>query len=139
MCTNSVGLILQFAMSQPITSKLALVASLMDSFVRSDNEALSVSYSTLSVQYRLLLDQVHHERAQLRLAQARIRELEFDLRSALDHNERLVEFNYVLEVSILDCASHPTVNPVARRLDFEDVIDLTTDEDIDLDEDDVEL
>lgn len=125
-------------MSQPITSKLALVASLMDQHVRADNNHLNLALGELGRQYRVLLDELHRERHQVRLSAARIRELEFDLRSVLDANERLVENNYALEISILDCPRHAevVVRDVQRRLDFE-VVDLTTDEE--LDEDDVEL
>ena len=145
----SLMVILQFTMDsppqtppQPITSKLAIVAARMDDFLRQDNARFSHANAMLGVHYRLLLDELLQAQQALRLRDARIRELEFDLRSALDHNERLVEFNYVLEVSILDCDHHQHIphNSVARRLSFEsETIDLTSDEELVLDADDVEL
>jgi hypothetical protein len=125
-----------------ITSKLVLVAELMDQSLRQDNTNFFRANRELGVQYRLLLDQYLASEASLRQHGARIRELEFDLRSALDHNERLVEFNYTLEVSILDCDHHAHIvpNAVARRLSFgSDIIDLTSDEELLTDPEDVEL
>lgn len=141
-------------MPQPITSKLALVASLMDSFVRADNKALHEASDTMSAQYRALLDLTNRLQQQALLAERRISELEFDLRDTLDHNERLVETIYNLETSILNCENHAGRNiifnvppPVQRRLSFgaevdlfaNEVIDLTSDSETETDIDDVEL
>lgn len=146
-------------MSQPITSKLAIVASLMDSFVRQDNKALHTEADMMAAQYRALLQTTDRFQASLLAAQRRISELEYDLRDTLDRNERLVELVYNLETSILNCDDHPgrdiifQVPPPAVRMGrhvartlFGDDLDLFANETIDLtssdeetDIDDVEL
>lgn len=139
-------------MSQPITSKLAIVASLMDTFVRQDNKALHTESQMMSAQYRALLQTCDRFQASLLAAQRRISELEYDLRDTLDRNERLVELVYNLETSILNCDDHAGRDiifqvppPVARTL-FGEELDLFANETIDLtssdeedDIDDVEL
>lgn len=134
--------ILQFAMAQPITSKLATVASLMDDFTRLENNALLDNAIQQGRQLAQLLDERSILITNLNNAISRINELEQDLRATFDHNERLVEQIYTLEVSILDCPTHAHrfaspeeqavffgLPPTARRLDFE-VVDLTTDEEL---------
>lgn len=139
-------------MPQPITSKLAIVAQLMDSFVRQDNKALHTEADMMAAQYRALLTTCDRFQQALLGAQRRISELEYDLRDTLDRNERLVELVYNLETSILNCDDHPGRDiifqvppPVARTL-FGDALDLFANETIDLtssdeetDIDDVEL
>lgn len=129
-------------MAQPITSKLATVAELMDDFTRLENNALLNNAIEQGRQLGQLLDERSTLIANLNNALARINELEQDLRTAFDHNERLVEQIYTLEVSILECPTHAArfatpeeqaaffgLPPTARRLDFE-MIDLTTDEEL---------
>lgn len=131
-------------MSQPITSKLAIVASLMDTWVRADNKALHVRADIMAAQYRALLDLTDRLQRQKLAAERRISELEFDLRDAMDHNERLVELVYNLESSILNCDVHQDRDvifqvppPVVRRLSFgDDELDLFANEVIDLTSDD---
>lgn len=129
-------------MSQPITSKLATVASLMDDFTRLENNALLDNAIQQGQQIQHLLDERSVLLTNLNHAIARINELEQDLRATFDHNERLVEQIYTLEVSILECPTHAHrfatpeeqvaffgLPPTARRLDFE-VVDLTTDDEL---------
>ena len=138
--------IIQFAfyctMPQPITSKLAVVAGLMDQFVRSENEAYQRNSDVMAAQYRALLEMTQRFQERMYAAERRISELEFDLRDALDHNERLIGTVYNLENSILECETHPGRDiifsippPVARRLDFDlvahEVIELSSDSDDD--------
>jgi predicted DNA-binding ArsR family transcriptional regulator len=138
-------------MPQPISSKLATVAQLMDHFILEDNYAhvheqaiLVDTIHRLSEQVRLLCEQVTTLQASNR-AQAD------DLHDTLNQNERLIEAVYRLETSILDCEGHPgrellfSVPPTAmRRLSFgeaDEIIDLTTssDEETEMDIHDVEL
>ena len=140
-------------MPQPITSKLAVVAGLMDTFVRSENQAYQQNADVMAAQYRALLEMTHRLQERMNLAERRVAELEFDLRDALDHNERLIGTVYNLENSILECDNHPGRDiifsippPVARRLDFDlmahEVIEISSDSDDDsqmTEEDEVEL
>lgn len=130
-------------MAQPITSKLAIVASLMDKWVRDDNKALHVRADVMAAQYRALLELTDRLQRQALAAERRISELEFDLRDAMDHNERLVELVYNLETSILNCDNHQDRDviftvppPVVRRLSFGSELDLFANEVIDLTSDD---
>lgn len=130
-------------MAQPITSKLAIVASLMDKWVRDDNKALHVRADVMAAQYRALLELTDRLQRQALAAERRVSELEYDLRDAIDHNERLVELVYNLETSILNCDNHQDRDvifqvppPVVRRLSFGDELDLFANEVIDLTSDD---
>lgn len=141
-------------MSQPITSKLAIVASLMDKWVRNENKALHTQSDVMAAQYRALLDLTDRLQRQKLAAERRISELEFDLRDSLDHNERLVELVYNLESSILNCDNHQDRDvifqvppPVVRRLSFgseldlfaNEVIEISSDEETEVEPEDAEL
>lgn len=136
------------AQQQPITSKLAVVASLMDNFVRMENYALDVTLTSHAQQLQAQADIIRHMDIQLAQSTRRIFELEDLFLESLDRNEGLAQLIAALEASILDCphAHSNTLRvsvPVARRLNFEnEIIDLTTDEELtdsDIDIDDVEL
>lgn len=119
-------------MPQPITSKIAIVAQCMDSFVRAENDALTTLAVDQNVQIDYLFQQVRDLSARLQRAVQRIHDLEHDLEVSLNHAEQLVEYANRLEVSILECPTHATrhLAPGAqRRLDFE-MIDLTTEEEV---------
>lgn len=118
-------------MSQPITSKLAIVAHCMDSFTRAENDALTSIAVDQNRQIHLLVIERDQLAGRLRLAFERINELEEAVENQLDHAEQLTAYIARLEASILDCP-HPTAHGVRaaqRRLDYE-MIDMTTEEEL---------
>lgn len=123
-------LICQFDMSQPITSKLAVVAQCMDSFVRAENDALTTFCVDQNRIIDLLRMSVLDLSNRLQRAAQRVHDLEVDLETSLDHNQQLVAYATQLEEHVLDCPYAPRLAPAAqRRLDFE-MIDLTTEEEV---------
>ncbi len=137
-------------MPQPITSKLATVAALMDNFILEDNFAHVQEQAILVDTIHRLSEQVRVLCEQVSLLQRSTAAQADDLHDTLNQNERLIETVYRLETSILDCEGHPgreqlfSVPPAMRRLSFgeaQDLIDLTTssDEEVEMDIEDVEL
>ena len=134
-------------MTQPITSKLAIVANIMDEYTRLENNAHLANAVEQGRQISYLTEERSAILFNLNRALARINELEQDLRMAFDHNERLVEQVYTLEVSILDCPSHDfrfasdqereqwvaAFAPIAAYAPNHEMIDLTSDEELESD------
>jgi len=129
-------------MTQPITSKLAVIAQCMDEYTRLENNAHLANAISQARQIDRLLEERSNLITNINNALSRINDLEEDLRATFDHNERLMEQIYNLEVSILDCPTHrfrfatPTERdvffnpePVLRAAEFE-VVDLTTDSEV---------
>lgn len=102
---------------------LALVAELMDDFLRVENTA----YWTEVLRLTGMLIEANRARF---LALDRVAQLEANLRRTLDENEALQERCYHLEVSILECEHHYVVRlprpPVRRQLNY---VDVTSDTD----------
>lgn len=127
-------------------NNLATVAEIMNQhFIAQENAALVQQHLIEASLYRDLLDQFNRVQQRVYAQERRIAELEFDLRDTLDHNERLVHLCYNLETSILECPNHPGRDlifnvppPVMTQAEYQEVIDLTTEEELS-EPDDLEL
>lgn len=132
-----------FRVGQPLTSKLAIVAACMDDFLRLENDALFSAYTEqININHRLV-ETIEVLRTQSRRVLGRVTTLEFDLEDTLDRNERLLEYINTLEVNILSCPTHSGRDrlfrlPPNRQLVYPEVVDLTTEEELDEDEEDRE-
>lgn len=127
-------------------NNLATVAEIMNQhFIAQENAALVQQHLIEASLYRDLLNQFNRVQQRVYAQERRISELEFDLRDTLDHNERLVQLCYNLETSILECPNHPGRDlifnvppPVMTQAEYQEVIDLTTEEELS-EPDDLEL
>jgi len=126
-------------MTQPISSKLAIVAQCMNEFVRRENEAytLALSISDATANFRQL--QLQGARELIDRLQRRVRELEDDLTESEDRLTTAHEIINQLEISILECEQHDESTRVTRQQRARwhmapmELIDLTTDEETELD------
>lgn len=109
----------------PEDCRLAIVAEMMDQFLRAEYEALNSEYSTLTLRYREIRTQFEMARVQLHQTRVQLRQSEMTLQDTLDLNENLQERTHYLEDFITRLRDFPQPQRTRRRLPFEQ-IDLTT-------------
>lgn len=109
-------------MTQPITSKLAVIAERMNEFTRVQNALLLAELRQTSE------DVLFHRRLNNELI-AQVLNLEQDLRTMEDDNHQLQGQVYALETELLMCRE-PPASPVPSLADSEmtEIIDLTHEE-----------
>jgi len=124
-------------MSQPLTSKIAVVAQCMDEFVRRENNALSLAYEVAQSTAEFRLIQLQSARDLHSHLHRRIQELEDDLRESEEALRVSNDLCNTLEISILECEHHRAAAATSRELtrlfqgfpppDNYEIVDLTTD------------
>lgn len=122
-------------------SNLAIVAEMMDNFLRQENRALDVAYQDIRRENQQLRSMIERFNAELQRTYRRIGALESDLRRMDDALQEAAERNNLLEISILECENHyerTVTRRVRRNLQSEldaasqetEVINLVTEEEL---------
>lgn len=107
-------------------SNLHVVATLMDEFARAENNAYYFEVRRLK---QLLIEK---ERA-IQRRNARISELEVEIRLADDRLENMMELNHLLEQHVLECPNARSLNRrTRRRISFRDTSSDSEHESIDV-------
>ena len=129
-------------------SNLAMVAEMMDNFLRDENRALDLAYQHIRAENQELRAVCSRIGAELHRCYRRISALESDLRRMDDALTEAAERNNLLEISILECENHyerTVTRRVRRNLQSEldavsqetEVINLVTEEELSSEEEEI--